>query len=263
MVSSTIHAPPDATSPLPRLLRWAGALVGIYALTWAATHALWGLTAGPMGVEPRPLPAEATVAWTVGFFLFFTPLLYLVPCALAGRWLRPNAKTLALYIGVGYAMGCTLEMTIAPLWQWVFGRPLYVYHLAPIHAGHTSATGVVMWAMYGFFVGMMHQSIAESPRLGFMRGIWPKAALLAVDAMILEVAANIFSLWGYHSWLFRYHAPDLAHFTTAEVFPMYLVGGALGVWFLHHFETHPRRHVLGAVLYAVVLVAAFGLDGHV
>jgi hypothetical protein len=123
----------------------AAGIVLAIPVAWLVTRALWWLTAGPIGVDPTPLPAEATVRWTVGFFLFFTPLLSLLPCALAGRWLRPDAKTLALYMGVGYAMGCSLEMTIDPLWAWVVGRPLYLYHLAPIHEGHTSATGVVMW----------------------------------------------------------------------------------------------------------------------
>lgn len=235
----------------------------MYAVSWVATRAVWWLTTGPLGVEPTPLPASLTVRWTVGFFLFFTPLLYLLPCALAGRWLRPDVKTTVFYMGVGYALGCTLEMTMDPLWVWALGRPCYLYHIAPLHGGNTSATGVVMWPMYGFFVGMLHQAIAESPRLAFLRGTWPQAALLAVDAMMLEVAANLFSLWGFRSWLFRYDAPDLAHFTTVEAFPIYLLGGALGVWFLHRLETHPRRHVLGVVLYVAVAVVAFGLEGRV
>ena len=95
---------------------------------------------------------------------------------------------------------------------------------------------------------------------GFLNGHWPRAALLAVDAMLLEVAANVFSLLGFGTWLFRYHAPDLHHFTTIEAFPIYLFGGYLGVRVLHAGESHPKRALLGAVLYTVTLVAVFGLN---
>jgi hypothetical protein len=255
---SPTHVAP--TPPLRSLGGWVVALLVAYALTWLLTGALWRWMTVTLGITPSPLPQSLVPRYALAFFVFFMPILYLLPCALAGQWLRPNGRTLALYMGTAFFFGGGLEMTMDPAWILVLGRPCYLYDVFPVHDGATSGFGAVMWPMYGFFVAMLHLAIHDSPRLGFLNGHWPRAALLAVDAMLLEVAANVFSLLGFGTWLFRYHAPDLHHFTTIEAFPIYLFGGYLGVRVLHAGESHPKRALLGAVLYTVTLVAVFGLN---
>lgn len=258
MPAPPVSAP--ATAPGKTLAAWIGALVAAYGVTWVLTWGLWRIFVDSFHIYPTPLSAERVPGYALAFFLFFTPILYLLPCALARRWLRPNAATVVLYMGMAFFMGGGLELTMDPLWIFVLGRPCYLYHIFPVHDGYTSGFGAVMWPMYGFFVAMLHNAIEAAPaRLGFLHGHWARAALLAVDAMLLEVAANVFSLLGYNSWLFRYHAPDLNHFTTIEAFPIYLLGGYVGVRLLHAAEAMRHRAVLGLGLYlvtaAVVLVA--------
>ncbi|MEW5850620.1 MAG: hypothetical protein AB2A00_17675 [Myxococcota bacterium] len=258
---ATAATRPLASGRAGRLLAWGAALGVAYGLTWLLTRALWTLLTGPLGITPTPLPDARRVLYTVCFGIFFAPLLYLLPCALARRWLRPDVRTVLLYAGTAYFFGCGLEMVMDRAFIFALGRPCYLYHVWPIHHGHTSGSGVVMWPLYGFFVCLLHQAIREQPRLSFLEGDWARAGLLAVDAMLLEVAANLFTLVGFGTWLFRYHAPDLHHFTTVEAFPIYLLGGYPGVRLLHAMEAHPRRGRLGVVLGVVIGVAAFALDG--
>lgn len=248
---------PHDVSARPRrtLLAWIVTLVAMYGATMLATAALWSLLSGTFHVTPTPLPPERSGAYSLAFFLFFTPLLYLGPCALARRWLRPDPRTLAWYMGTAFLFGGLLEIVVDPLWIAVVGRPCWLYHVWPVHGGHTSGVGVVMWPMYGFFVGMLHHAIHVSPRLRFLDGHAQRAALLAVDAMLLEVAANLFALAFFGTWHFRYHRGDLAHFTTVEAFPIYVLGGYAGVRVLHALEHHRWRAQFGAVFFVVTAAA--------
>lgn len=256
MTTSTAQATQPAASAAT-FLRWAAALAAAYAATWMLTTALWWLLADVMGVAPQPLAMERVPAFAVGFAVFFMPILYVVPCALARQWLRPDPKTVAMYMGVAFLLGAGLEMVVDPVWTWVFSRPCWLYVIWPVHRGHTSGFGFIMWPMYGFFVGNLHLAIASSPRLAFLNGSWQRAALLAADAMALEVAANLFALAGFGSWLFRYHAPDLHHFTTYEVFPVYLLCGYVGVRVLHALQHRPNRAWYGLGAFVLAAGAVF------
>jgi len=231
---------------MPRFLKkppaWAGALLVLYA----AARWLLGVLALPDPAAPLPPGSHAT--YLLAFTAFFLPLLYLLPCALAGRWLKPDLRTLLLYAGTAYFFGAGLELVMDRLFVLVLGRPCYLYFIWPLHGGHTSGTGLVVWPLYGFFVALVHQSV---------HGTAARTALLAVDAMVLEVAANVFSLVFFGSWLFRYHAADLHHFTTVEAFPIYLLGGYPGVLLLKAWEQHPRRGWLGGVLWLLIMALVF------
>lgn len=241
------------------LARWAAALGALYGVTWVLTGLLDRLLLSR--IDPRPVvELGPSLGFSAAFLLFFVPVLYLIPCALAHRWLRPPIATVILYCGTAYFFGCGLELVMDRAFIAALGRPCYLYFIWPIHDGHTSGSGLVMWPLYGFFVCMLHQAIHASPRLAFLDGNGARAALLAVDAMLLELAANVFSLVFFGSWLFRYHAPDLHHFTTVEAFPIYLLGGYPGVVLLDRLEHHPRRGVIGAALWVAIIVIAFGWE---
>ena len=121
----------------------------------------------------------------------------------------------------------------------------------PVHHGYTSGVGLVMWPMYGFFVCLLHEAIHVSPRLAFLDGDVQRAVLVALDAMVLEVAANAFTLLGFGSYFFHYHAGDLVHFTTWEIFVPYVVAGALGLQLLKVLERRAPKVPTGVVLFAV------------
>lgn len=228
-----------------------GAWVAVLAGGWAVTRLLTGALVAPLGDPATLLTGARAYLFVAAFAVFFGPLLYLLPCLLARRWLLPDARTVALYAGVTFFFGAGSELVMDPAFITVLGRPCYLYRVWPVHGGYTSAVGLVMWPLYGFFVALLHQAIHVTPALRPLDGHTARAALLAVDAMLLEVAANVFALGFFGVWLFRYHAPDLHHFTTVEAFPIYLVGGYAGLRLLHALEAHPRRAWVGGVFYVV------------
>ena len=112
---------------------------------------------------------------------------------------------------------------------------------------------------YGAFVvavqdGLRQRQIAESR--------FSRAAILAGEAMFLEVAANLFALLGFHGWFFFYLPDDLKHFTTFAVALPYFVAGLVGVTILDQLERVARPVWIGVgcwgVAAIVVGVAAAG-----
>ncbi|MBI5494879.1 MAG: hypothetical protein HY904_07600 [Deltaproteobacteria bacterium] len=238
-----------------RAARWALALAAVYAAAFAVTRVLWWavLQVRPEGIHP--LVPAGLPAFMIAFAVFFLPLLYLFNSALLGQRLRIQPPKLVLYMGVTFFCALWAEIGADSLFVAVIGRPCWTYETWPVHHGFTSGVGTLMWPMYGFFLYGLHQAIDGNPRLVFLRPRWAKAVLVGVDAMLLEVAANAFALGGFGTWFFHYHAPDLLHFTTWEVFVPYVITAYVGLSLLHAVETRLPHVPTGAALYAAGLLS--------
>ncbi len=239
------------TAVAVRVAGWVAALVLFYAGAWVTSRGVLWLTVDVLGRTITPLPRRDLVVLVPAFFGFFMPVLYAGCSALAGRWLRPRVDTMVLYVGTTLCCAVWAEIAADELFVLLLGRPGWVYHVWPVHHGYTSGVGLVMWPMYGFFVCLLHEAIHVSPRLAFLDGDVQRAVLVALDAMVLEVAANAFTLLGFGSYFFHYHAGDLVHFTTWEIFVPYVVAGALGLQLLKVLERRAPKVPTGVVLFAV------------
>lgn len=235
---------------------WLLALGAAYGVAWGLSRLFLWLATDVAGHAIAPLPDARLPLFMAGFAAFFLPLLYFAASALAGRWLRPDWPKLVLTMGTTFLCAMWLEIAADTLFVWTLGRPCWIYHVWPVHGGYTSGFGLLMWPMYGVFLHLLHLAIDINPRLAPLRSHGAKAVLAAVDAMLLEVAANAFALVGFGSYLFHYHAGDLAHFTTWEVFLPYVVSGWLGLHVLHGLHALERRLppvATGVALYALAL----------
>ena len=245
---------PASTQPadvVGRVLRWALALLAFYLLAWVMGRVVLWLAVDVLGRTLEPLGRRDLHIFIPAFFLFFMPLLYAGCSALAGRWLRPAVDTLVLYVGTTFFVAVWAEIAADTAFVLLLGRPGWLYHVWPVHHGYTSGVGLIMWPMYGFFVCLLHEAIRVNPRLHFLDGDVQRAVLVALDAMVLEVAANAFSLLAFGTWFFHYHAPDLHHFTTWEIFVPYVVAGAVGLQVLHLLERRAPRVATGVVMFVL------------
>lgn len=240
-----------------RAVRWCLALLAMYAAAWLVSRACLAFTLDVLHLSLTPWGSKDFGVFALGFAGFFVPLLYGGCCALAGGWLRPKATTLLVYVGITFFCAVWAEIAANALFVTVLGRPGWLYHVWPVHHGYTSRMGLVMWPMYGGFVCLLHQAIAVNPRLVFLRGFVARALLVGVDAMALEVSANAFCLVVFRSYFFHYHASDLAHFTTWEIFLPYVLAGALGIALLEWVLHQKCAGLMGLAFFSAALISVW------
>jgi hypothetical protein len=226
----------------------------LWASLWAAAQAAWWLVAPGLVAPETPLEGGGP-AFALGLVVVFAPLLVLAVRIVGRGSPGPAWSYVVGAAGITLPVAAAFEFAIDHAWVLVTGEPAWRYLVAPTHGGYTSAVGLVMWPMYGAFVAALHHAVAGRPRLAILHSPWGRAALLAVEALALEIAANLYALLAFGCFFFYYLPNDLLHFTTIRIALPYLVAGRVGVAALDALERHPQR--LGIGLAAWVIGAAF------
>ncbi|HEX5752941.1 MAG TPA: hypothetical protein VFZ09_42450 [Archangium sp.] len=243
---------PTAAWPRARLVpRVLSGLLLAYVLMKALSAAGAWLLWEALAITPTPLPAKHTALFLTSFLLVFTPLLYLSACALARRLLHPRVDTLVLYMGTTCFCATLGEVGTDTLCVTLLKRPLWLYHVWPVNHGYASAAGLFTWPLYGGFVYLLHQALRTNPRLRCFDRDGTKVLLLAVNAMLLEIFVNVFSLGLFESFFFFYFREDLGHFSTGEIFLPYVVLGSAGLKLLAFLERRRHRLAIGLALQAL------------
>ncbi|REG20414.1 hypothetical protein ATI61_122114 [Archangium gephyra] len=251
---------PTAAWPRARLvLRVLSGLLLAYVLLKALSAAGGWLLWEVLDITPTPLPAERNAVFLTSFLLVFAPVLYLSTCALARRFLRPRVDTLVLYMGTTCLCATLGEVGTDTLCVALLKRPLWLYHVWPVNHGYTSAAGLVTWPLYGGFLYFLHQALRANPRLRPFNGDGAKVLLLAVDAMLLEICLNVFSLGLFQSFFFFYFRGDLQHFSTGEIFVPYVVLGYAGLKLLAFLERRRHRLAMGLALQALGILCVLAM----
>lgn len=147
--------------------------------------------------------------------LSFGVAIYLFNSWLAKRWLRLQWATVVLYMGTMAALGPLMEIIGNNISRLLWGQPLWLYALLPVHGGNTSLVMSVLWPIYGFHIYCFHTAlkarhdITEDSDLSLLFGI---------DALTVEVLVNLLSLSLFYTYIFYYLAADLWHLSTALIF---------------------------------------------
>lgn len=240
---------------------WVSLLIAlpiVYALIFIVSRLVIGFWIQPHEITSVPFEGESAVIFTAAFCVFFTPLLYLFGCLVAREWIVPEWNRLGLYMGATFMGGALAEILVGSLGEAALGRLVWQYQIWPEHGGYTTGVGAVMWPMYGFYLYCLHTALRKR---GFtaIENVFFSGVLIAVDAMILETLANIFSLATFNIYYFYYFAGDLLHFTSAEIFLPYVAFGIFGSVLLKLLDkpTYPRAW-LGLALYLAGLLEVFG-----
>lgn len=233
------------------------ALPVVYFLLWCGSHAVVGPLIDPSQIIEGPITGTLAIQFALAFFCFFTPLLYLVACVVAGRWLTLNPSELVLYMGATFMGGVFGEIIVGMLGKLVLNISLWRYEYAPRHDAFTSSIGVIMWPMYGMYLYFFHQAmLIKGSVIGNYISL--SGIFIAIDALVLEMCANVFSLLLYGSYFFKYNASDLMHMTSAQIFLPYVVFGIFGAGLLKLCnQKHLPRKLLGGVFYLVGLMLVF------
>jgi hypothetical protein len=175
-------------------------------------------------INPPPIDGTKGYWFALAFLLFSTPIIYFGNCLLGGGLIKLKFDRLMLYLGLTMFLGSGLELVVNHLFVLAIDRPSWLYHVWPKYGGFTSGVTFIMWPLYGFHLLCFHHAMTKrkSPLVSTIpvRGI-----MLGIDAMIMEMIANLFSLIGFKSYYFYYLFGDLNHFTTIEIFIPYVIVG--------------------------------------
>lgn len=229
-------------------------------LIFVLSYLTWNYFVPPETHIVPPLSMDKTYQFMFGFLLFFGPLIYLINSFFAKEWIKPDWGSLILYAGMLLLCGCILEISINFLAEWMSGQPLWHYHIWPLHRASTSGAQLIVWPLYGVHLYLFSRAMycRNSPLA--TENIIIRALLLAIDAMFMEVLANLFSLVFFQSFHFYYYLSDFYHMTTGLVFLPYFASGLIGMTILYLLDkpSIPRKGI-GIFAFVAGIVLLFVL----
>lgn len=103
-------------------------------------------------------------------------------------------------MAVTFFVAIVSELSIDTLYFLVMEKPLWLYHVWPIHNGYTSLLNVIVWPAYGFYLYIMYQVLASKGVL--LRPYWQQGLLSGIDCPSLKILANGFFLLFYGTFYF-------------------------------------------------------------
>jgi len=235
-------------------------LVACYIIFGVVTHFFWWLLIEKAGIHITSLAPQYWPAFIFVFVFFFLPCLYFFCSWMAKKFLSINYSKLVLYMGCTFFGAMWYEIILDTLFVKFISQPGWLYKIWPVHYGYTSGVGMFMWPLYGFFVYCMNSAIEINPKLADINNGVAKTYLFAIDAMALEILANIFSVSLFHTYLFYYIPGDLLHFTTIQIFVPYLFACGLGAITSLFLERLKRNHfIIGLIFYLAGVLSLFWL----
>lgn len=227
-----------------------------YAAIWLWTNRLASVVNGngqcfPIGSCVFVSLSIAAAAWLLASYVFC--------CLLAKRLLSLDIPHLVLTMGSG-ALGASIgEVCVDSLAVKTLGRPMWTYCILPIYGGYTSQAGSIAWLLYFYYQHFFRKAMeCRYPHL--IESILSQATLLAVDAIVLETVTNTVSIQWFGSYYFYYYQNDVAHYTSFEPFPVYVLFGCLfftGQRILDNSGVLIPRAALGVACFCLDLMLIF------
>src|ERR1700760_1676127 len=95
------------------------------------------------------------------FAAFWLIGLYALNSAIAGGWKKLQVKPVLLYVSTLAMLGVYGEVICDSIYHVIFGRPLWLYTVLPVHHAYTSKYAVILWGAYGFYLYLMHDNILK------------------------------------------------------------------------------------------------------
>ncbi|HSW80010.1 MAG TPA: hypothetical protein VLG47_04505 [Candidatus Saccharimonadales bacterium] len=182
------------------------------------------------------------IAWISG--------LYLLNSLIAGEVKQIKFKPMLLYVTTLAMLGVYAEVICDTIYNFIFGKPLWVYTVLPVHHAFTSKFAIVLWGAYGFYLYMMHDNILKrhSNAAKYLPYIF------CLEAIVIEAMVNVTFRIFFGHYIFYYLPGDLGHITSLQVLPIYLIGGFVISAMLLKGKTKPLFFSSIGVILVCILV---------
>jgi hypothetical protein len=185
------------------------------------------------------------------FSLLWIVIIYIVNCLFARKVVKIQLSRLAIYIFTMTALGLFGEIMFDTFYKLALGRPLWEYHLLPIHHGFTSFYSLVLWGAVGVHLYLLHNTLKA-------RGIVSThvlALIFCLEAILLEALVNLSYLPVFHDYVYYYLPSDLFHITSVQALPLYLLAGYITVMAMRYASQLPKTATIGNSLVLVAILA--------
>ncbi|MDB5168854.1 MAG: hypothetical protein JWO41_210 [Candidatus Saccharibacteria bacterium] len=184
------------------------------------------------------------------FALFWITFVYLINCLIARKFKKIEIRQALLYTTSVGMLGVFGEVFVGHVYSFLFGEPLWLYHVLPIHNGFTSQYAPVIWGILGFHLYLLHGTLTSRKAHSINR----LAFYFAGEAIIIELMGNYSFQAVFHQYIFYYFPPDLWHLTSVQTLPFYLAAGFVVTRTLKRLKAEPVFFTLMATGLAGVLV---------
>ncbi len=184
------------------------------------------------------------------FAIFWFAAAYGFNCILARKFKKIDLKYAALYITSLGMLGVFGEVLVGQLYNFLFDKPLWLYHVLPIHSGYTSSYAPVIWGGLGFHLYLLHGTLSARKR----RSLNQLALFFAGETLIVEILGNYTYKVAFHDYIFYYFPNDLWHLTSIQTLPFYLAAGFVTIFTISKLKTDPIFFSCMALGLASVLV---------
>lgn len=181
---------------------------------------------------------------------FWVGLVYLLNSAIARHFKKIDLRMATLYVASVAMLGVFGEIFIGHIYDFIFHKPLWLYHVLPIHGGYTSYFAPVIWGILGFHLYLLHGTLNKKKT----RTNQHLALLFAGETLILELAGNWSFLAWFHDYCFYYLPTDLWHLTSVQTLPFYLLAGFVLARTIQSLRTDPKFFTFMAMGLGGVLV---------
>jgi hypothetical protein len=167
---------------------------------------------------------------TLFAFLWVT-IVYLLNSLLARKLQPLNLKIAIVYVATTALLGVCGEIFVGSIYHFFFDKPLWQYHVLPVHDGFTSHYAPVIWGILGFYLYLLHNT------LKLKKFSENKLSLLfAAETLVIEFFANLSFLLLFDKYLFYYLPTDLWHLTSVQTLPFYLIAGFILTRTIRRFQ---------------------------
>lgn len=202
-----------------------------------------------------PPISSYSYSWQIALAgLLFALLFPSVSFLINRRWCRVGLvlvfREIMLSAALVFVLAIICEATVNPIYTMMFGDKLWVYKLFPLHDGNISALAIVVWSSYGVHLYFLNQMLDSRIIAGAHRNII-KAAVIGIEAPLLwEVLGNGFFLLTVGDFYAYYLPGELAHFTSPQVIPIYMLCVYIGLYVHEHLRKRSADWRLTAGLFS-------------
>ncbi len=178
-------------------------------------------------------------------------IIYILASLILLRWVRIDAYQLILYMTVTFFIAIVCEVGLGKVYFLIMGKPLWQYHVLPIHGAFTSQLNFIIWPVYGFYLYLLHYVLLSKGIIS--RPKWIHGISSGLDGPLLEILANGFFLLFYRTFYFYYLPDDIRHYTSFQVIPLYMVMGIILSVVVENMCNRPRKWQYPIIFYLLGL----------
>lgn len=184
------------------------------------------------------------------YSLTWVIIIYAINRWFAGRPLKINPSKALLYISTMAALGVLGEVVFDTVYNQAFGRPLWEYHIFPIHHAYTSTYSLFLWGTVGLYMYLLHGTLKKK----HITSLYVLATIFCIEAIVFEALVNLSYLYLFKDYIFYYLPGDLWHITSLQTLPLYLFAGYITVQTFEYAKSRQKAATIGSAALAICLV---------